>query len=348
MPIHPLTYRHWDGERLGWWSRFRAFARTGVSTVWRSKLRRAVVFGGIAPVAAYLAFVYFASDMLFAEEEGVLNRVLNFIGKDASTLVRENSDARAAFWTQIMYAFLTWPQSFVAMLTIVVCGAGLISADRRHNAHEIYFARPVGWGDYIVGKLAVIGWFLALVLLAPATVLLVVILAFSPQASDLFFVADLFPRVVFVWLAWTMGGGLPMLALSSLSSRTGLAVFLWAAIWIGSELVADVANMIYVNAMWPIDWSQTERGRNFRPPKEHLLPNWTEGFSFGDNLVNLQHWILGADSATEHFGDLPMFGDAIARSAPGVPPWYSAMIVGGIIVVSAVVLRVRVRPEGGA
>lgn len=348
MPIYPLTYRHWHGERLGWWSRFRAFGRAGVSTLWRSKLRRATIFLGIAPVVFYLAFVYFASDLLFAEEEGVVNFVLDLIGKDASKLVRDHSEPRAAFWTQTMYAYLTWPGAFVAMLTIVVCGAGLISADRRHNAHEIYFARPVGWGDYIVGKLSVIGFFLALVLLAPSMVLFAEILAFSAKATDIFFVADLFPRLLLVWLAWTVGGGLPMLALSSLSSRTGLAVFMWTTIWIGSELVADIAHAIYVNVTWPVDWSQHEPGRRFRPPEEHMLPNWTEGFSLSDNLVNLQHWLLGAGSAEEHFGKLPVFGEAIARSAPGISPWYSLTIIGGLAIVSLLVLRLRVRPEGGA
>jgi ABC-type transport system involved in multi-copper enzyme maturation permease subunit len=348
VPIYPLTYRHWDGERLGWWSRLRAFARTGVSTLWRSKLRRAVIFVGMTPVIFYLAFVYFASDLLFAEEEGVVNFVLDMIGKDASKLVREHSEPRAAFWTQTVYAFFGYTQIFFGMLTIVVCGAGLISADRRHNAHEIYFARPVGWADYILGKLSVIGWFLGLVLLAPATLLFLEIVAYSAKATDIFFVADLFPRICLVWLAWTVGGGLPMLALSSLSSRTGLAVFLWVTIWIGSELVADIAHVIYVNVKWPVNWEDRQPGKRWRPPEEHMLPNWTDGFSFTDNLNAIQHWLLGADSAAKHFGDLPVFGDAIARSAPGVPAWFSFTVVGSVAILSLLILKWRVRPEGAA
>jgi ABC-type transport system involved in multi-copper enzyme maturation permease subunit len=344
MPIYPLTYRHWEGERVGGLARFLAFARTGAAALWQGRFRKWVVILSVMPVVVYGFFVYFTADFLLAEETGTLNAMLDFLGQDASRLIRENSDARAAFWTGMLYFYLTRPTSFCAMFVVVVMGAGLIAADRRHNAHEIYFARPVGWWDYVVGKLSVIGVYLGVVMLVPALLLWLMILLFSPQFSDVFFLLDLFPRLILIWLMWTVFAGLPMLAISSLGQSTGLSAFLWVVLWIGSQLVSGVAHGIYIAVHGGFE-RPMPRGPRGTPP-EWMFPNWTEAFSFGDNLIAVQHGLIGGAEVTHHFGESGIIGPVLRMASPGVSPWLAFALVGGVALVSLAILRLRVRPQG--
>lgn len=345
MPIYRLAYRHWEGARLGWGARWRAFTTTGTAALWNSRFRRWVVILGVMPVIVYGTFVWACAEFVFGEEEGVINRVFDWLGGDASKLVRESSEARAALWTLILFGFLTRPGAFVGLFVVMVFGAGLIAADRRHHAHEVYFARPVGWADYVVGKLSVIGVYLGVVLLVPALALFLEIVLFSPRWSDIWFLLDLVPRLVLAWALWTVLAGLPMLAISSLGRSSGLAGFLWAVLWIGSELVSGVAKLISVGVTALAEAGP--HGRHRGPP-DWAYPDWTEGFSLGDNLIALHHGVLGGDTITRHFGHLPVLGVEIRMITPGLSAWVSLALLGGLALVSLVILRWRVRPEGAA
>jgi len=352
MPIYPLTYRHWEGARTGWWARLRAFQRTGARAVWSGWFRKAVIVFAPMPIVIWGFFVWASAEYLFAEDEGLFNWILDMIGKDASKLIRTNSEARAAFWTGWLYFGMTFPASFFNMIVIVVVGAGLISADRRHNAHEIYFARQVGWWDYVLGKLSVIGFYLGIVFFLPAALLWLEILLFSPHFSDVWFLIDLGPRLVLCWAAWTIFAGLPMLAISSLSSSTVLSAFLWILVWIGTQLLAGIMQLIRIAVYMAGHPEFRPRHRELRADPtmvpDALMPGWPEGCSFEDNLVALHHGLIGGGAVTRHFGELPVIGLAVRQRMPGVSPWVACAVLGVVALASLAILRWRVRPEGAA
>lgn len=352
MPIYPLTYRHWDGQRTGWWARLRAFQRTGARAAWSGWFRKSVIVLAPMPIGIWMFFVWASAEYLFAPEEGLFNFVLDLIGNDASKAIRTHSETRAAFWTFWLYSGMTWPASFCNMIVIVVVGAGLIAADRRHHAHEIYFARQVGWWEYVLGKLSVIGFYLGIVFFLPAALLWLEILLFSPQWSDLWFLVDLGPRLVLCWAAWTVFAGLPMLALSSLSSSTVLAAFLWILVWIGSQLLSGIMQLIRMGVYMASHPDFRPRHREFRADPtmipDAFRPGWPEGFSFEDNLVALHHGLIGGGSIDRHFGDMANIGLLVRQRMPGVSPWVALAVLGTVALGSLLILRWRVRPEGAA
>lgn len=77
MPIYRLAYRHWEGARLGWAARLRAFTFTGAASLWTGRFRRWVVILGVMPVVVYGFFVWAASGLVFAEDEGFVNAFLD-------------------------------------------------------------------------------------------------------------------------------------------------------------------------------------------------------------------------------------------------------------------------------
>jgi ABC-type transport system involved in multi-copper enzyme maturation permease subunit len=68
---------------------------------------------------------------------------------------------------------------FMIIMILVFCGAGLIADDLKHNALQLYFARPLKKRDYLTGKAAVIFFFLFIVTLVPGIVFIFFKLVFA-------------------------------------------------------------------------------------------------------------------------------------------------------------------------
>ena len=90
--------------------------------------------------------------------------------------------------------FLEQQDFFVFVITIYV-GAGLIANDRRANALQIYLSKPLTRAEYVLGKLAILMSFLALVTWLPAIVLLIVQIAFAGNFTFFATNAFLFPAI---------------------------------------------------------------------------------------------------------------------------------------------------------
>src|SRR5580693_714051 len=115
--------------------------------------------------------------------------------------------------------FLEQQQTFVFFVTVYV-GAGLIANDRRANALQIYLSKPLTRAEYVLGKLAILMTFLALVTWLPAILLLIVQ---ALVAGSFAFVRDnlyLFPAITLVSFIQVVTIPVSMLALSSLSSSS--------------------------------------------------------------------------------------------------------------------------------
>ena len=93
--------------------------------------------------------------------------------------------------------FLEQQQTFVFFVTVYV-GAGLIANDRRANALQIYLSKPLTRAEYVLGKLAILMTFLALVTWLPAIVLLIVQIAFAGNFTFFQNNVFLFPAITAV------------------------------------------------------------------------------------------------------------------------------------------------------
>ncbi|MCI0343035.1 MAG: single-stranded DNA-binding protein, partial [Planctomycetales bacterium] len=221
---------------------------------------------------------------------------------------------------------------------------GLVAADRRHHAHEIYFARPVGWSEYIAGKGATVAAYIGLITLAPATLLYVLGVLVSPSGEAILQTAHLLPRLVLVWLLWGVGVGLPALALSSLGTSSRLVAFLWIVLWIGSEILSTAVR--FVSIVVRVVAEGRTGGPDAITPRDWNAPHWSGVLSLSDNLTAAAHGILGVADATAGIPLPKAPRQLLEQLSPSHSPALACVALIALGLLSLAVLRARVRPEG--
>jgi len=160
--IRARGYHHWDGRlesrRFPWWP----VTRTGIRLAFRKKWFKLFFAGGFLPPVVALGFIY-ASERL----------------GDFSSLLRGNAKL-ITIDPKFFMSFLTNDGLlFMIVMVLVFAGAGLIADDLKHNSLQVYFSRPLGKKDYLLGKMAVVFFFVLVLTFVPAVFLFVFKLVFA-------------------------------------------------------------------------------------------------------------------------------------------------------------------------
>lgn len=220
MPIYDLSYRHWDGPLHGAERRWLVIAEAGIRLLFSYKK---------------FAFLLMLSWVPFFVQAFMLYMIMV---KGASM----GFEIGAGFFQN---AFRV--QTFPLVLVTIYAGSGLISSDLAANALPLYFARPITRRDYILGKLAVIGFFLTLVFLLPVLLLFIFAVGVSPDMG--FLKAN-------YWLIFPiLSYGLMVVGLTSLfivglssTSRSGRVVgVVFIAVTIFSSMIGNLLNLVLRN-----------------------------------------------------------------------------------------------------
>ena len=213
MPIHDLSYRHWDGPLRGAGSRWRVIAEAGIRLLLARRKFTAMLMLAWAPALVQAGILYFAL-----------------------TDVQVVDMAIGAQFFQISMAVQFLP----LVLVMVWAGSGLIAGDLAAQALPLYFAKPITRLDYIAGKFGVIVLFLLLVYPAPPLVLFL-------------FAAGVAPDLSFLAVNWWVGfailgygvlvaviGSLFILALSSMARSARIASVMFVGLVIFSDMLANL------------------------------------------------------------------------------------------------------------
>lgn len=198
MPIHDQGYRHYAGQREQrsrvWW----VIARAGLMERLRERRMLGLLLVAWVPFLVRSVQMYAAANFSQA----------SFLAPSAQTF-RE---------------FLDQQNIFVFFISIFV-GAGLIANDRRANALQIYFSKPLTRLEYITGKLVVLALLLGAVTWLPGILLLLIQTMFAGSTAFLRANLFLFPAITLFAAIQVFLASFAMLALSSLSrSRRFVAI----------------------------------------------------------------------------------------------------------------------------
>jgi len=203
MPIHDQSYRHYGGGRAPVGRSWLIIAWAGIWTFLRKRAFLGLLFGSLIPFLVRAAQFWGSANM----------PQLASLAPDASTFRR----------------FLEYQSFWVFVITVYV-GAGLIANDRRANALQIYLSKPLMRSEYILGKLAVLFSFLALVTLVPTLLLLLLKVAFDGNFTFLKNNLFLIPAITISALLQVLLASFTMLALSSLSKSARYVGILYVGI----------------------------------------------------------------------------------------------------------------------
>jgi len=147
--------------------------------------------------------------------------------------------------------FLEQQDFFVFIMTIYV-GAGLIAADRRANALQIYLSKPLLRTEYIAGKAAVLFTFIMVVTWLPGILLLFLQVMFKGSFEFLKANLFLFPAITVSSLLQALLATFTMLALSSLSKSSRYVGILYAGIIFFTAAIYGA--MVAITADTSLSW----------------------------------------------------------------------------------------------
>jgi hypothetical protein len=181
MPIFDQGYQHWEGRLSGHAWRWLTVTRHGVRAQMKNRLTRLVMVFALLP-AVGLALVLVAWGLL--EQQAEIIRPLFALFRFPREIMEGPRAFRVPIWNFAYHVFFSI-EMFFSMILVVLVGPGLISQDLRFNAMPLYFSRPLRRIDYFLGKLGVIGFFLAAVTIVPAALAYVLGVLFSLDFSVL-------------------------------------------------------------------------------------------------------------------------------------------------------------------
>jgi ABC-2 type transport system permease protein len=303
MVIHDRSYARWDGDRSkpvrAAWIIMDRGVTTALAQIFKRKL-----FGQLLSFWAFGPFL-FAVGLLYASF--YLRSNLGTLGDASAELDQTGLLDIVTPSAQTVFQYYLQVQVWVCLVLSVIVGSGLIAEDRRVNALEMYLSRPLAVWQYVLGKLSIMAFFLALITVAPVC-LLILLQAFLTgfEGAELARLMDLAWRSIAAGTLFVGVLSLLILATSALSNRARNASILWIG------FIVMLEGVLYGNLQ-----------ANFLSPTTHLV-------SVYFNISRCMAWIL--DNQVE------------LALVPELPVVHSAIVLGGWCALCLTVLLRRVRP----
>ncbi len=220
MPVYDRSYRRWDGELKRRALRFVPIMSMGVKNALGMKggwfftlLLRTFMVVSLVPTL----LLFFANYALAFRPDFL---PLGFLG-----FLEELRPYRA-----IQYPLLTRLNILFLMVYTVLFGSGLIAKDRASGALPLYLSRPLTLADYVLGKVGIIGWFVAAFTLVPNLVLWLFGVLADDRAGAFHEALPLLGPIVAQNVTAIALYSLTILAVSSLCRRPMFAGLIWFTI----------------------------------------------------------------------------------------------------------------------
>ena len=197
----------------------------------------------------------------------------------------EKATVRHVVWSWLLMTFFRYPQGLLIIFLIGTVAPALISRDLRSRAYLLYFSRPIGKVEYMVGKLLIPVSFIMFVSTFPALALYTFAIMMSPDLSVFANTWDIPIRIMIATIALVLPVSALSLSLSSLTQESRFANFAWFAIWTlghGAWLAIVFATAI------------GKQTNPFAPEvmQSEIVKNWSV-LSLFNNLGDIQSWIFG-------------------------------------------------------
>lgn len=319
MPIHDLGYRGWSGRSLPNLLRFWVIATSGVRVVGRNAWVRRILLAAWLPTFALAAIIFGYERMLEERRVAMMPAEArqSWIGsmgeglQDGDVVVdaltrSDPRDGRHPIWSWLLCTFLRAPQAGMAMLVIGMIAPPLIARDVRTRAFLLYFAKPLGRGEYVFGKFSVIGAYLMSITMVPALGCYLFAVALSSELAVVVDTWDLPLRVVIASLIFIIPAASIALMFSSLTAESRFAAFAWFAFW-GLGFVAwsvtygvlnDRAYRAATLRAQTEYLTKSEFNQELRQAQAAIEAHPMALVSLYHTLVRLQRWVFGLEQRT--------------------------------------------------
>lgn len=278
MPVHDLGYRPWHGRRSHPLLRGWSVAISGIALVWQRRWLRVMLILAwlpiVFPAVGIFAFEYSATE---PEMRKITYELLDgpFDRPDLAFMASENPDAvRHEVWSTFILTFFRYPQLSAMVLLVGLIAPMMISYDLRSKAYLLYFSRPLTRWQYMLGKSAVIWFYLAMIVTVPAIVLYILGVLLSPELSVVGETWDILTRILAASVVLIVPTTALAMCYSACTNESRYAMFSWFATWV----MGFVAYQVLTYAPYR---SRVPRNRKNRPQWDELT-----------ELVDYDRWRL--------------------------------------------------------
>ncbi len=323
MPLHKVGYRPWNGKKTPHWNRWWIISETGIRLAFKSTwVRRLlllcwlpVLYWGVAIFVVEQTFIRtnFDDQQTVSQQSDpgeLINRQINRqvmlkaidrIEDDMKALPEIDSlreavetgevqDIRHTVWNWLLMMFFRYPQGTAILFLLGFITPGLISQDVRSRAFLLYFSRPIGRLEYILGKFFVPAVFVALVTTIPALCLYFFGISLSPDISVLRVTWDIPLRVAAASVCLVVPTCSIALMLSSVTQESRFATFAWFALWalgLAAWLAIGITRAVYLKGdFWDVLMN------------DEVVNKWSV-VSLYNNLAAVQSWIFDFEPLSE-------------------------------------------------
>ncbi len=348
MPIHDVGYRGWDGKKTSPLTRWKIITYTGIRLALRSRWVARILFLAWLPVMYWGVGFFFIENSLKNDSTGLVSTVSEAaLGKEIASnagltggsrknvarIVRrqykmipnveviatalESDDeikTRNTVWGWLLMTFFRYPQGMLILFMVGSIAPALVAQDIRSRAFLLYFSRPIGRLEYMIGKLLVPTAFITMVTLVPAIALYFFAIMMSPDISVFWSTWDIPLRILASTVVLVIPVASISIMLSSLTQESRFANFAWFAVW-------AMGHGAWVAILFSV--AVGKRSPPFNPivTNDPVSLRWSS-LSLYNNLGDVQAWIFGFES----FGQI----------------YVSALVLAGVTIFSLVVLYHRI------
>lgn len=207
--------------------------------------------------------------------------------------IRDGDDSvlRNTVWNWLLMSFFRYPQATLLLFLLGFIAPGLISRDVRSRAFLLYFSRPIGRLEYVIGKIAITSFYIVMITTLPALFLYLLAVALSPDLTVIFSTWDIPLRILLASVFLVVPTASLALMLSSLTHESRFASFAWFAVWAlghGAWFAILISQSIRLQAA-PFDSEVLNS----------TMVQISSVLSLYNNLGSIQNWIFGFSTLSE-------------------------------------------------
>ncbi len=331
MPVHDLSYQHWDGTHRGLWNRRLVIAANGLRACLQNKWMRHLV--GLCWIAGLgmAALLFLVGQLLVADSIVVqwvanLNPGLQSFARLLTSWLEQHPEISVRTTQNVLFFFFCIYLLRASIFALGLAMPVLITRDLASNAIIIYASKAVSRGDYLLGKFATAAGLIGLTWLGPV--------------CAAWFVGNLLaPDWRFFWHSRVALGHILLFGLSSLTILSLLAL------GVSATAVKEKSTAAFWFIWWILGGVVAPIAMQTRPWLRHL------SFNYDLNQIALAVFRLGDDLKIAQ-ENIPIFGDMLRNVQPqkmaalNAPPVWGALVASLLMLaLAALVIRRRVKPE---
>jgi hypothetical protein len=247
MPLHDISYKHWDGKHVGLWRRRWVIASTGVKGCLQNKWMRNLIAVCWITGMAMTALLFVVGQLLVSDSFIVtrlwhLNPQIQDFARLLTSWLENHPEVSVRTTQNVLFNFYCiWVLMPLSIFALGMAMPLFITRDLGSNAIIIYSSKAVSRGDYLLGKFATAFGLLCFTWLGPVCAAWFMGNLLAPDWKFFWHASGALFRIVLSSVGVMSILSVLALGVSSLSVKEKVTPAVWFTWWIVGGVIGPIA-----------------------------------------------------------------------------------------------------------